>query len=290
MGDKSTAFNKIRSIKIDINRHINFDEPKIMGILNLTPDSFYDGGVYSDVDSILGKVDRMLSEGADIIDMGACSTRPGARSISEDEELSRIIEPVRLISARFPEAVISVDTYRSKVAKETIATGAHIINDISGGTMDDEMFTTIAQMKVPYILMHIHGTPQTMQESPISSNITNSVYNFFSSRIDKLNSLGVDDIILDPGFGFGKTLECNYKLLKNINDIRINSLPVLAGISRKSMINKVLKTNPDTALNGTTSLNTISLLSGANILRVHDVSEAKQVVQLIDFMRNCDDC
>lgn len=261
-----------------------------MGILNITPDSFYDGGKYSDIDSILKKTEKMLVDGADIIDIGASSTRPGAESITVNEELKRIIEPVKQISGRFPEAVISIDTYRSKVARETVSAGAHIINDISGGTLDGNMFQTIADLKVPYILMHIQGKPKTMQDSPISENVINTVYDFFKQKVESLNKLGVYDIILDPGFGFGKTLECNYQLLRNIESIRVDNLPVLAGISRKSMINKVLGISSQAALNGTTTLNTVSLLQGANIIRVHDVKEAKEVVMLIDFMNKCNDC
>ncbi len=286
MGDKSTAFTGIRNIKIDINKHIDFTTPKIMGILNITPDSFYDGGKYTNTDNLLEKAELMLKAGADIIDIGTVSTRPGAENISVDEELKRIIAPLELLINSFPEAIFSIDTYRSKVAYETIGVGAHIINDISGGTMDEQMFTTIAKLKVPYILMHIHGTPKTMQHSPISENVVGEVVQFFQTRADKLNKLGVEDIILDPGFGFGKTLDSNYTLLRNIDNIRINNLPVLAGVSRKSMISKVLKLSPDRALNGTTVLNTIALLNGANLLRVHDVEEANECIRLISRYKN----
>ena len=286
MGDKSTAFTGIRNIKIDNNKHIDFTTPKIMGILNITPDSFYDGGKYTNTDNLLEKAELMLKAGADIIDIGTVSTRPGAENISVDEELKRIIAPLELLINSFPEAIFSIDTYRSKVAYETIGVGAHIINDISGGTMDEQMFTTIAKLKVPYILMHIHGTPKTMQHSPISENVVGEVVQFFQTRADKLNKLGVEDIILDPGFGFGKTLDSNYTLLRNIDNIRINNLPVLAGVSRKSMISKVLKLSPDRALNGTTVLNTIALLNGANLLRVHDVEEANECIRLISRYKN----
>ncbi|MBC8321203.1 MAG: dihydropteroate synthase [Bacteroidetes bacterium] len=290
MVDKNTAFNEIRPIKLDNNKLIDFSTAKIMGILNLTPDSFYDGGRFKDNNSLLKKTEDMILSGADIIDVGAVSTRPGAHNISCDDELKRIINTVALLTKTFPDAVFSIDTYRSKVAEETIAAGAHIINDISGGTMDKLMFETIARLKVPYILMHINGTPLTMQKSPVTDNITSVVKNFFQTSVEKLTQLGVSEIIIDPGFGFGKSLECNYTLLKKMNDIRINNLPILAGISRKSMINKLLNTLPQNAINGTTSLNTIALLSGANILRVHDVEEAKQVVIIIDFMQNNINC
>lgn len=285
MGNKSTSFNKIRHIKIN-NEPIDFSTPKIMGILNLAPDSFYDGGKYKGSDSLLKRTEDMILDGADIIDIGAVSTRPGAGTVPVDDELKRIIEPVRLLTEAFPETVFSIDTYRSRVAEETIAAGAHIINDISGGTMDNRMFDTIAKLKVPYILMHMCGTPQTMQESPVTENIISIVKNFFEAAVNKLTQLGVNEIILDPGFGFGKSLECNYALLKNMEETRINNLPILAGVSRKSMINKVLNTLPGDALTGTTVMNTIALLSGANILRVHDVEEAKQVVGIVGFMED----
>ena len=281
MGNKSTVFSEIKSIKIDNNTNIDFATPKIMGILNITPDSFYDGGNYSKMDSLLKKTEQMLEAGADIIDIGAVSTRPGADEVSIDEELKRITEPIELLVRNFPHAIFSVDTYRSGVAKEAIEAGAHIINDISGGTMDGSMFETIASLKVPYILMHIHGTPQTMQDSPIASDVTKKVRKFFIRQLEKLNSLGVSEVILDPGFGFGKTLESNYQLLKEMKETRINQLPILTGISRKSMINKALNTTPKEALNGTTSLNTMALLSGANILRVHDVREAAECIKLV---------
>jgi len=276
---------KIKHIKIN-NKIINFSTPKIMGILNLTPDSFYDGGKHIDNDSLLKKTEDMILTGADIIDIGAVSTRPGADDVTINEELKRIIEPIKLLSYAFPKTIFSVDTYRAKVAEESIKAGAHIINDISGGTMDPQMFETIAMLKVPYILMHIQGTPKTMQKHPITENIIDIVKSFFQNAVTKLNKLGVEDIILDPGFGFGKSLECNYVLLKNMEKVRINNLPILAGISRKSMINKVLNTKPEEALNGTTALNTIALLHGANILRVHDAKEAKEVVDIVEFIRN----
>ena len=289
MVDKSTAFSEIRHIKIK-NKIVDFSTPKIMGIMNLTPDSFYDGGKYKDTDSLLQKAEDMMHSGADIIDIGAVSTRPGAHNVTIEEELKRIVEPIELLTKAFPDAIFSIDTYRSRVAEETIAAGAHIINDISGGTMDDRMFETIAKLQVPYILMHIHGTPDSMQKSAISENIISVVRSFFESMVEELNKLGVKDIILDPGFGFGKSLECNYKLLSDMNETRINNLPLLAGVSRKSMINKVLNTIPEDALTGTTALNTIALLSGANILRVHDVEEAKQVAKIINFMQNANNC
>lgn len=282
MNNKSTSFNEIRNIKVD-NKLFDFSTPKIMGILNLTPDSFYDGDRYNDV--WLKRTEELLISGADIIDVGAASTRPGAKYLSVDDELKRITEPLKVLTRSFPDAVFSVDTFRAKVAEETISIGAHIINDISGGTMDTNMFETIARLNVPYILMHIHGTPQTMMDLPIEANIVHVVKNFFQKAVNELTELGVDNIILDPGFGFGKTTECNYVLLKNLEKIRIDKLPILAGISRKSMITKVLNNVPKDALNGTTVLNSLALFSGANILRVHDVEEAKQVVKIVEFMK-----
>ena len=285
MSNKSTSFNEIRNIKVN-NKLIDFSIPKIMGVLNITPDSFYDGGKYNEKDFWLSRTEAMLKSGADIIDIGAVSTRPGAKEVSVDEELKRIIEPIKVLSDSFPETIFSVDTFKAKVAEESVKAGAHVINDISGGTMDSKMFETIAKLKAPYILMHIHGTPTNMQRSPITKDVVTIVQNFFQTKVDELKNLGVADIILDPGFGFGKSLKCNYELLKNLESIRINNLPILAGISRKSMINKVLDILPEEALNGTTTLNTIALLAGANILRVHDVEEANQVVKLVEFMRN----
>ncbi len=282
MGNKITAFNEIKSIRIDNNRVINFKRPKVMGILNITPDSFYDGGSNITSDKILTKAEQMLAEGADILDIGAVSTRPGAVEVDTKLELERLLYPLNKLVKEFPDAIISIDTFRAEVAKETVDCGAHIINDISGGTMDKQMFKTIAKLKVPYILMHIHGTPQTMQDSPIDSRIVDKVMDFFTIQMAKLNSLEVSDVILDPGYGFGKTLESNNILLRELENTRINNMPILAGISRKSMINKVLGTVPSNALNGTTTLNTIALLNGANILRVHDVKEAMECIKLVD--------
>ncbi len=281
MGDKSTAFSEIRKI-ITNNKVINFSTSKVMGIINVTPDSFYDGGKYNSLDDILRQAETMLNMGAAFLDIGAVSTRPGADDVTEEEELQRIINTVKAISLNFPEAVISIDTYRSKVASESIKAGAHIINDISGGNFDPMMFTTVAELGVPYILMHIHGSPKSMQVNPIEENAVEIIHDFFKEKVKQLNSLGVEDIILDPGFGFGKTLESNYEVIKHLNKTRVNNLPVLSGISRKSMINKVLGTTPAEALNGTTVLNTVSLINGANILRVHDVKEAVEAVKLIE--------
>lgn len=262
---------------------MDFNTPRIMGILNLTPDSFYDGGKQSSLTSILRNTESMLMDGADIIDIGAVSTRPGAKPVTEEEEISRLLDNVESLSMEFPEAIISIDTWRSNVARKTIEAGAHIINDISGGTFDDYMLDTIAELQVPYILMHIHGTPEDMQNHPIEHEIIKRVNTFFNQQLKKLKNKGLTEIILDPGFGFGKSLKSNYDLLKNLNQIHNDNLPVLAGISRKSMINKILGTTPQEALTGTISLNTIALLNGANILRVHDVKEAREAISLYNY-------
>jgi len=257
-----------------------------MGILNLTPDSFYDGGKYKSGADILLHVEQMINEGVDIIDIGAVSTRPGANEINDNEELNRLLPAFENIITAFPEIIISIDTFRSEVARKLIDAGAHIINDISGGTFDHKMFELIAEIKVPYILMHIQGTPENMQENPVYQNVTLEVMDFFRTQLSKLEKLGVkDNIILDPGFGFGKTVYNNYQLLKDLDQFKQLRHPVMAGVSRKSMINKVLGTKPESALNGTTALHTIALLNGANILRVHDVKEAKEVVMLLETYR-----
>jgi len=229
-------------------------------------------------------VEKMIIDGASIIDIGAVSTRPGAIGISEERELARLLEIQNLIIHHFPDIILSVDTYRSQIAKTVLENGAHIINDISGGTFDNKMFEVIAKYQVPYILVHIQGTPKNMQQNPQYENVVDEINLFFQQQIAKLNQLGItNNIILDPGFGFGKTLEHNYKLLHHLNSFKELGHPILAGVSRKSMINKILNTKPQDALNGTTVINTIALLNGANILRVHDVKEAVEAIQLVEF-------
>jgi dihydropteroate synthase len=290
MSDKDTSFAKnTRSVNCR-GRLLHFDKPKVMGVLNLTPDSFYDGGKYHEEMERAKQVEKMIKDGADIIDIGAVSTRPGASLISEEEELDRLIWPLERLVKQFPGVIFSVDTFRSKVAKECVEGGASLINDISGGNFDKEMFQTIAQLKVPYILMHIHGTPENMQSEPLGENVIELISTFFRQKVDELNKLGAEDIILDPGFGFGKTLRCNYHILNNLNVLRINNLPVLGGISRKSMINKVLNSKPSEALNGTTVINTLALLKGANILRVHDVKEAVEAIEIVTFSKQESGC
>ena len=252
-----------------------------MGILNVTPDSFFDGGKYSSKNEIVAQAGKMITEGATIIDIGGQSTRPNAQTISIEEELTRVIPIIELIHKEFSETIISIDTFRSEVAKKAVGAGASIVNDISGGNLDERMFVTIGELNVPYVLMHLQGTPETMQQNPTFENVVKDVRSFFLNKIQLLNEAGVKDIILDVGFGFGKNTSHNYSLLKHLNDLKIFDLPIVAGLSRKSMINSVLKTTPANALNGTTVLNTIALINGVTILRVHDVKEAKQAIELI---------
>lgn len=259
----------------------SWDRPVVMGIMNVTPDSFFDGGKYQGLTSVLEHCQKMVAEGADIIDIGAFSTRPGSERISDKEEIERIIPALRAIRKEFPNIPISIDTFRQSVAAQCIAEGADIINDISGGLFDEAMIPYIGKNHIPYILMHITGTLEGMhKEEIISENIHEEVRRFFEKQVNKLLDYGEQQIILDPGIGFNKTIECNFGLLKDIDKYRINDLPVLIGISRKSLIYKTLNISPEEALNGTTTLNTIALLNGADILRVHDVKEAVEAVKL----------
>jgi dihydropteroate synthase len=261
---------------------IDLSSPKVMGILNITPDSFHDGGQYLEVPQALSRVEKMLAEGADFIDIGGMSSRPGADIISEEEELKRVMPVITSIVQKIPEAIISVDTLRAKVAKRALEAGAHVINDISAGRFDEAMLHTVAGFKAPYIIMHMQGLPTDMQVAPKYNDVVIEVYDFFSERIKACRSAGIIDTILDPGFGFGKNLEHNYTLLRNLSYFSNLRLPTLAGVSRKSMICKVLGVNPDKALNGTTAVNMLALMNGAQILRVHDVKEAKEVVKIFE--------
>jgi dihydropteroate synthase len=261
---------------------IDLTTPKVMGILNVTPNSFFDGGKYQNDREILSRVEKMLNEGATFIDIGAYSSKPSAEFVSEEEELQRIIPIVQLILEHFPETLISIDTFRSEVANACIESGAAIINDISAGNLDDKMLDTIAKYNVPYIMMHMRGTPQTMQTMTNYDNIVKEILFYFSERIAKARSFGINDLIIDPGFGFAKTLEQNYEVLQKMELLEMLELPLLAGISRKSMIYKTLNSSAEEALNGTTVLNTIALTKGAKILRVHDVKEAKECVTLFN--------
>jgi len=259
----------------------NFDMPKIMGILNITPDSFYDGGKYLDIEGALERVNTMLVEGADVIDIGGYSSRPGAAEVSVQEELDRLLPVIEQIVSNFPQAVISIDTFRAQVAAEAIRSGAHIINDIGGGNLDDQMFTTVAGLKVPYILMHSRGTPKTMQQQTGYNDLIKEILTDLSKKVTLLRALDVRDIIIDPGFGFAKTLDQNYELLNRIDELKILGLPILGALSRKSMIYKLLEISPEEALNGTTVLNTLLLIKGVNIIRVHDVRAANEVRKLV---------
>ncbi|MDO6470352.1 dihydropteroate synthase [Maribacter sp. 1_MG-2023] len=261
---------------------LSLDQPKVMGILNITPDSFFDGGKYKDEKSILNQVKKMLNEGATFIDIGAYSSRPGALEVDEATELKRIEPIINLILKNFPNTILSIDTFRSNVAEACIENGAAIINDISAGLQDDKMLSTVAKLHVPYIMMHMRGTPQNMQQKTDYEDVVKEVLSFFSERLVAAKALGIKDIIIDPGFGFAKNLEQNYELLNNIEVMNIIEHPILAGISRKSMIYKTLGTTADQALNGTTALHMVCLQKGTKILRVHDVEEAVECVKLYE--------
>ncbi len=265
---------------------MKLDSPKVMGILNLTEDSFYDGGKYLAEEKYMSRVDEMLEEGADIIDIGAQSTRPGAKEIGADEELKILTPAIKNILRYHPHAIISLDTYHAKVAEQCILNGAAMINDISGGTFDLDMFSTIAHYKVPYILMHTIGRPENMQHNPQYENVVKEIIHFLSKQIDRLNQLGVNDIIIDPGFGFGKTQEHNYEILKHLDHFLFLESPVLVGISRKSMIYKALDTSPSDTLNSTSALHLYALQKGAGFLRVHDVKAAKDIIRIHQLLTN----
>ncbi|MFN3136610.1 MAG: dihydropteroate synthase [Allomuricauda sp.] len=264
---------------------VDLTRPKVMGILNLTPDSFFDGGKYKDETSILQQVEYMLNQGATFIDTGAYSSRPGAEHVPEDEELQRMLPVIDLILTKFPDTLISVDTFRSKVAAESIAHGAALINDISAGNLDAAMFDTVANYQVPYIMMHMKGTPQSMQKQATYSDVIKDLRSYFSEKIRETTSKKINDIIIDPGFGFAKTTEQNYTLLNHLDLFQTFGLPILIGLSRKSMIYKVLESSPQEALNGTTALHTIALLKGTNIIRAHDVKEAMECVKLVEVLK-----
>lgn len=265
-------------------RLVSLDTPRVMGILNVTPDSFYDGGKNEHWDNILKQVERFISEGASFIDIGAYSSRPGAEHISEEKELGRLKFLPELFKA-FPELMVSIDTFRSRVARYAIEQGACMINDISGGQLDGNMFALLSELKVPYVCMHMKGNPQTMRDLTDYENLLDEMLLYFSERLNNLRSLGVNDIILDPGFGFAKNLPQNFEILRRLKELSVLNCPILIGLSRKSMINKVLNTKPIDALNGTTALNMLALNNGASILRVHDVNEAVEAVRLFQAYR-----
>lgn len=259
---------------------IDLCTPKVMGIVNLTPNSFYDGGKLSDEKSVLLQVEKMLADGATFIDVGGYSSKPNAEFVSEEEELQRVIPIIHRIVKEFPKVLLSIDTFRSQVAKHSVENGVAIVNDISAGSLDENMMRTVAQLRVPYVMMHMKGTPKTMQSLTQYDDLVKEIFFYFSEKIAQARSFGISDVIVDPGFGFAKTLEQNFELLNKLELFDVLDLPLLVGVSRKSMIYKTLETDAEHALNGTTSLNTISLMKGAKILRVHDVKEAVECVQL----------
>lgn len=270
------------SIRIS-DRLLDLSTPRVMGIVNATPDSFFGGSRQQAVDGVLRTVEQMVADGADMVDIGGQSTRPGAVRISADEEAQRVLPLIAVVHERFPELILSIDTFYGAVAREAVAAGAAIVNDISAWSIDPELFTAVAEMRVPYILMHMQGTPETMQSNPTYTDVVNEVYRFFSQKLAALRQAGVADVILDPGFGFGKTLTHNYQLLARLSEFEPLGCTVLAGVSRKGMIYKLLETTPEDALNGTTAANTLALVNGARILRVHDVRAAVEAVKLFSF-------
>lgn len=281
---KSAPESKLFSTNKTLNirgRLLDLSTPKVMGVLNVTPDSFYDGGRYTAEAALLNQVEKMLDEGAAFIDVGAYSSRPGAEDIPQDEELKRAIRAINLIIKKFPQTVISIDTFRSDVAHAAIQEGASLINDISSGELDPNMFETAANLHVPYIAMHMRGNPMNMNKLSSYQNLIKEIADHFHRKIYVLHQHGIKDVIIDPGFGFAKTVQQNFDLLNNLDYFKILGKPIMAGLSRKSMIWKTLTIDPDAALNGTTALNTIALLKGVNILRVHDVKEAVETVKLV---------
>ncbi len=268
------------------NKTLIFDRPAVMGILNVTPDSFSDGGRFNQMGKALHHCEQMIADGADFIDIGGCSTRPNNAIATESEEMERVIPILKAIRKTFPDTLISIDTFRKNVAEACVNEGADLINDISGGLFDDEMLPYIGKNHIPYVMMHCIGTPETMHQYTLGGDIHQIVMDFFALQCKTLEAYGKQQIILDPGIGFGKSLEANYQLLNDLNRYRYNGLPILIGISRKSLINKVLNTTPDTAENGTTVLNTIALLNGADILRVHDVKNAREAIELVGTFCN----
>ena len=267
-------------------RLLDLSSPMIMGILNVTPDSFYDGGFYDNQKKVIDQVEKMINDGASIIDIGGYSSRPGADNISPDVELARVLPIVKLIKERFSKILISIDTFRSEVAKQCVENGADIINDISGGSLDSKMFETVAKLNVPFIIMHMRGNPSNMMDKTDYENIIEEMENYFSKKIELAKSFGVNDIIIDPGFGFAKTTKQNFDILKNLTYLKKLDKPLLVGVSRKSMIYKTLNLSPIDSLNGSTVLHTISLMKGANIIRVHDVKEANECIRLVNELKS----
>jgi dihydropteroate synthase len=282
---QNTAFSTNKTLNIN-GRLINLNTPQVMGILNITPDSFYDGGRFMSGADLLQQAEKMLEEGAAIIDIGGYSSRPGAKEISEQEEMDRAVEAVRLVVKHFPQACVSIDTFRSQVARAAIEEGAGMVNDISGGELDSEMFKTVGELKVPYILMHMKGNPQNMATLAHYDNLIKELINYFHTKIFALHQSGVKDILIDPGFGFAKTREQNFALLHQLGNLQVVGKPVMVGLSRKSLVWKTLTIKPEDALNGTTALHTIALLNGAALLRVHDVKACAEVIKLVEQVKN----
>jgi len=278
---QNTGFSTNKTLNIG-GKLVDLRQPKIMGILNVTPDSFYDGARYKTDEEIINQAEKMLTEGATFIDVGGYSSRPGAKEVSLIDELNRSIHAIRLILKEFPEAIISIDTFRSDVAKAAVQEGALLVNDISAGNLDDNMIETVARLRIPYIAMHMKGNPRTMSEQTTYENLLREMAFYFQEKIQHFHEAGIRDVILDPGFGFAKTREQNFELLQHLDYFRMLSKPLLVGLSRKSMIWKTLNITPAEALNGTAALNTIALLKGADILRVHDVKEAIQITTLLE--------
>ena len=277
---KDTFFKP--KLSLNFNGKLHFlDEPWVMGILNVTPDSFYDGGKYSSDTLIIQRVQTMLDEGAKIIDIGGCSTRPGATEVSIQAEKERVLPVIKLLKSNFPDCILSIDTFRSDVVKAAVGEGASMVNDISGGQFDNNMHKTIGELQVPYVLMHTNNVPSKMQQNPNYSDIILELLDYFNLKVNSLLEHGCKDVIIDPGFGFGKTLEHNYELLNDLDRFNLLGWPIMVGVSRKSMIYKVLGCESTEALNGTTVLNTMALIKGASILRVHDVKEATEAIKLV---------
>lgn len=281
---KDTVFCPKKTLKIKGNLVV-LDQPVVMGILNVTPDSFYDGGSNLSETQILKNTEKMLSEGAAFIDLGGYSSRPGAKDVTENEERSRVVPAIKSLVKQFPDIIISVDTFRSSIANEALSEGASIINDISGGELDKLMYETVAQFNAPYILMHMRGTPQTMQQFTHYDDLVKDLLQYFAKKISLARDAGIKDIIIDPGFGFSKTIEQNFKLLNDLDIFKILELPILAGISRKSMISKTLNVTSEEALNGTTVINTIALMKGCSVLRVHDVKPAIEAIKIYNKIK-----
>jgi len=280
MGAKDTNFYFSKLLRFG-GRQLHLDQPSIMGILNVTPNSFFDGNRHFSLEKALLQAEKMLAEEADIIDIGGYSSRPGADDVSLEEEIKRVIPIIEMIVRKRPETIISIDTFRAEVAEKAVKSGASMVNDISAGEMDGKMIGTVAKLNVPYVLMHMQGTPKTMQQNPVYENVVEEINLFFEKKILQLKSAGIEQIILDPGFGFGKTIEHNFEILRSFDKFQAHGYPILAGLSRKSFIYKTLGVSAAESLNGTMALNTVALMKGADILRVHDVKEAKELVKLV---------